>query len=89
MRYIHFDFNALQEKVLALCQGAQYIASCEKKEGGYNRVFIFRTDNNERIVARLPFTLAGPPRLTTNSEVATIEYCESCNRSGGEIQLHY
>ena len=87
MRYIHFDFNALQEKVLALCQGAQYIASCEKKEGGYNRVFIFRTDNNERIVARLPFALAGPPRLTTNSEVATIEYCKSHNKSRVETQL--
>jgi hypothetical protein len=27
-------------------------------------------------VARLPFALAGPARLTTNSEVATIKYCE-------------
>jgi hypothetical protein len=84
MRYIHFDFNALQKKVIALCPGATSIASWEKKEGGFNRVFIFRTDNNERIVARLPFALAGPPRLTTNSEVATVEYCKSCNRSQGK-----
>jgi hypothetical protein len=84
MRYIHFDFNAPQKKVIALCPGATSIASWEKKEGGFNRVFIFRTDNNERIVARLPFALAGPPRLTTNSEVATVEYCKSSNRSQGE-----
>jgi hypothetical protein len=27
-------------------------------------------------VARLPFPLAGPAKLTTASEVATIRYCE-------------
>jgi hypothetical protein len=48
----------------------------EKKEGGFNRVFIFTTDNAKRVIARLPSKLAGPPRLTTNSEVATIKYRE-------------
>jgi hypothetical protein len=27
-------------------------------------------------VAKLPFQVAGPPRLTTNSEVATIKHCK-------------
>lgn len=36
----------------------------------------FTTDNAKRVIAKLPFKLAGPPRLTTNSEVATIKYCE-------------
>jgi hypothetical protein len=40
-------------------------------------VFIFHTNNAKRIVARLPFAVAGPARLTTNSEVATIKYRRS------------
>ncbi|KAL8717762.1 MAG: hypothetical protein Q9225_005023 [Loekoesia sp. 1 TL-2023] len=34
-------------------------------------------DNGRRVVAKLPFSLAGPPRLTTDSEVATIRHRES------------
>lgn len=40
-------------------------------------MFIFYTDNAKQIVARLPFALAGPSRLTTNSEVATIKYLQA------------
>jgi hypothetical protein len=73
-RYIAFDFDALCRRVVELCPGAVSIASCKKKEGGFNRVFIFTTDKGKRVVARLPFKVAGPSRLTTNSEVATIKY---------------
>jgi hypothetical protein len=60
--------------VIELCPGAVSITTYEKKEGGFNRVFIFTTNNAKRVVARLPFALAGPSRLTTSSEVATIKY---------------
>lgn len=73
-RFVRFDFDALRRKVIALCPGASSISSYDKKEGGFNRVFIFHTDNAKRVVARLPFPLAGPPGLTTNSEVATIQF---------------
>ena len=76
-RYIEFNFDELCKRIIELCPGAGSIASYEKKEGGYNRVFIFTCDNWERIVARLPTWVAGPSRLTTNSEVATIKYRES------------
>ena len=33
-------------------------------------------DNGTCLVARLPTTIAGPPRLKTNSEVATMVYCK-------------
>jgi hypothetical protein len=62
LRYIAFDFDALCRRVIELCPGAASIASYDKKEGGFNRIFIFTTDNAQRIVARLPFALAGPPR---------------------------
>lgn len=58
-----------------LSNGAKSIKDCEKKEGGFSRVFVFTMDDNSRVVARLPFPLAGPARLATASEVATIQYC--------------
>jgi len=73
-RYINFSFQELCKKVLHLCTEASHIISYEKKEGGYNKVFIFLLDNGKRIVARLPTRAAGPSTLTTNSEVATIAY---------------
>ena len=73
-RFLTFDFNALRTKVLELSPGASSITSYEKMEGGYNRVFIFTCDNSKRVVARIPTFVAGPARLTTNSEVATIRY---------------
>jgi hypothetical protein len=74
-RYISFDFDALCQRAIELCPGAVSIATCDKKEGGFNRVFIFTTDNAKRVAAKLPFTPAGLSRLTTNSEVATMKYC--------------
>ena len=73
-RYINFDFQELCKKVLFLSPEAPHIVSYDKKEGGYNRVFIFLLNNGKRIVARLPTRVAGPSTLTTNSEVATMIY---------------
>ena len=75
-RYISFDYDRLRKRVIELSPGAKAITRCEKSEGGFNRVFIFTCDNGKRIVARLPTRVAGPARLTTNSEVATIKYRE-------------
>ena len=83
-RYLNFDFDALRERVIDLCPGAVCIAAYEKKEEGYNRVFIFTCDNARRIVARLPTSSAKPARLTTNSEVVTIKLGQSsCAMSSG------
>ena len=85
-RYIPFDFDALCRRVVELCPGAVSIKTYDKQEGGFNRVFIFTTDNAKRVVARLPFKQAGPPRLTTNSEVATITYREFKSKHQIEVQ---
>ncbi|KAH7081224.1 kinase-like domain-containing protein [Paraphoma chrysanthemicola] len=76
-RKISFDFDALRRKVIEICPGANSITSYSKKEGGFNRVFIFHTDNAKRVVARLPFPVAGPQRLITSSEVATIHFLQA------------
>lgn len=45
-----------------------------KKEGGFNRVFIYSMDKGARVAARIPFHVAGPKGLMTHSEVATMAY---------------
>lgn len=73
-RYLHCDFDQLCQRVIQVCTGATKIVSCEKGEDGRNYIFIFTCDNERRLVAKLPTSVAGPQRLTTNSEVATIKY---------------
>ena len=74
-RYIKFDFTALCRKVVELCPGARRVVQYEKKGGGFKRSFIISIDDGTRVVARLRTRIAGPQRLTTNSEVATMTYC--------------
>jgi hypothetical protein len=77
LRYIQFDFEALRRRVLEISHDSKSIVSYEKKEGGFNRVFIFVTDTGKKIIAKIPFSLAGPRFLVTKSEVATNHYCKS------------
>jgi hypothetical protein len=73
-RHIKFDYDALCRKIVEQCPGSQRIVECEKIEGGFNRVFLFTMDDKQTLIARLPFSHAGPPRLITQSEVATTAY---------------
>jgi hypothetical protein len=73
-RYIEFDFKALCRKAIEACPGASRVVNYEKKEGGFNRVFVLRMDNDSKIIARIPFRFSDSPTLTTHSEVATIAY---------------
>lgn len=75
-RFIKFDFAALCKKAVELCPGACRVIQYEKKEGGFNRSFVITMDDGMRVVARVPTSIAGPRRLTTNSEVATMIYCK-------------
>lgn len=73
-RRIDFDFSALCDKVVGLCPGASRTVRWDKNDGGFNRVFIVTMDNGIKVVVKLPTRVAGPSRLTTNSEVATMTY---------------
>jgi len=73
-RRLDFDFDALLDLAIDRSRGAKRVTSCEKKEGGFNRVFVIRLDNGKAVVARLPTRLAGRQRSTTRSEVATLEF---------------
>lgn len=72
-----FDFLALCEQAVHTCPGATSVVKYEKREGGFNRVFLLTMDNGSCVVARVPTSISGPPRLTTNSEVATMTYCKA------------
>jgi hypothetical protein len=74
-RHIPFNFPALLEVALKAAPGAESIIKWEKLEGGFNRTFILHLNNGSKVVARIPFRHAGPQRLATNSEVATLSYC--------------
>lgn len=70
LRISNSTLNALCQRVIDLSPGAESITACEKKEGGFNRVFVFtlESDNaNKRVMARIPFGIAGPAQLTTAS----------------------
>ncbi len=73
-RHIQFNFPALLELALKAALGAKSILNYEKLEGGLNRAFILHLDNGSKVVTRIPFRHAGPQRLATNSEVATLSY---------------
>lgn len=73
-RYVEFDFAALCAKAVNVCTGATKVARYEKKEGGFNKAFLLWLDNGACVVARVPYRIAGPRRLITNSEVATMAY---------------
>jgi hypothetical protein len=77
LRFIDFDLDALCPKVLEL-SGKQDLLNCEKIEGCSNRAFIFTFNDNLRLVAKLPFRVAGPAKLTTASEIACIKCLGTC-----------
>ena len=71
---MEFNIEQLCNKALSLCPSATSIQSCQKFEGGFSKAFVITTDDGNRLVAKLPTSVAGPPRLVTNSEVATMAY---------------
>ncbi|EEQ33390.1 conserved hypothetical protein [Microsporum canis CBS 113480] len=75
-RYTKLDFDALCEQAVRLFPGSSGVAHCEKIEGGFNRTFILTLDCGSKVVARVPTSVAGPPKLATSSEVATMNCCQ-------------
>lgn len=53
-RRLEFDFDALLDVAVKNSKGAREVVSCEKKEGGFSRVFIVQLDKGAKIVAKDP-----------------------------------
>jgi hypothetical protein len=43
-------------------------------EGGFSKAFLMRKANGTEVIAKIPCRIAGPPSLTTSSEVGVLEY---------------
>nr|OQO21897.1 hypothetical protein B0A51_10989 [Rachicladosporium sp. CCFEE 5018] len=82
VRSLKFDFEALLDVAIKCTIGAQRVVHCEKKEGGYNRVFLIRFDNesqqvNERTKVCTPRVIAssawtGPGSVGAEYMITTV-----------------
>lgn len=73
-RIIPYNIQALSQKIVEIDGEGSHITRCIMKEGKNNKAFIFILANGHELVARMPFSTAGPRKLTTQSEVATMKY---------------
>lgn len=57
--------------------GSNCLADISSLAGALNKIFLWRFGNGSRLIARIPCRNAGPPHLTTSSEVATMDFARS------------
>jgi hypothetical protein len=76
-RHVKFDVDRLC--AVAASTGEQHspVRAVEKMEGGFSKALLLRKEDGNEIVAKIPFRIAGPPKYTTASEVAVLEYREN------------
>ncbi|KAM5464266.1 hypothetical protein MauCBS54593_007085 [Microsporum audouinii] len=73
-RYIEFDVDALK-RIAAKAVDRNSATSIRKlAEGGFNRVFLLTMNDGFEVIVKIPYLLAVPPKLTTESEVATLDF---------------
>lgn len=73
-RYRRFNVAKLQSAA-ASTVGARSCAEMSKiGEGNFNKVFKLTMDDNFVVIARISHPNAGPPTITTASEVATMDF---------------
>ena len=79
-RRLRFDFDDLLGLAIDRSPGATRVLSCDKKEGGFNRVFVIQLDNGKIVVARLPKSRSSHRRCAVSPEVATLRFgvCVLC-----------
>ncbi|KAL3474602.1 kinase-like domain-containing protein [Aspergillus californicus] len=75
-RYVKFNPTELQrvagEAIQDSCPNIVKLA-----EGGFNKVFLLRSNSGREVIARIPTPIAGPAHYTTASEVATMDFART------------
>ncbi|OBT41089.1 hypothetical protein VE00_09345 [Pseudogymnoascus sp. WSF 3629] len=74
LRHVKFDLDALCDASAAAGPEPSPITAVEKMEGGFSKAFLMKRKNGTEVIAKLPCRNAGPPKLTTASEVAVLQY---------------
>lgn len=78
-RYRHFNVPALQRAAANNVGASSCVDMRKLAEGSFNKVFRLVMDDGRVVIARVPNPNAGPQRLTTASEVATMDMVQqSC-----------
>ena len=73
-RYRAFNVNELQKVAVGIAGSEKCVSMSKIGEGNFNKVFRLQMDNGSVLMARIPHPNAGPPKHTTTSEVATMDF---------------
>lgn len=76
-RYLKFDLDQLCAVAASAGSTNSPIRTIEKMEGGFSKAFLMGKEDGTDVVAKLPLSIAGPPKYLTASEAAVLQYCTS------------
>jgi hypothetical protein len=76
-RYVRFDIDQLCAVAAAAGGSSSPIRAIDKMEGGFSKALIMRKEDGSQVVAKIPFSIAGPPKYTTASEVAVLKFSKT------------
>lgn len=73
-RHMRFNIDQLCAVTAAAGESSSPIKAIDKMEGGFSRALTMKTEDGTEVVAKIPFSIAGPPKYTTASEVAVLNF---------------
>jgi hypothetical protein len=76
-RYVRFDIDQLCAVAAAAGGSSSPIEAIDKMEGGFSKALIMRKEDGSEVVVKIPFSIAGPPKYTTASEVAVLKFSKT------------
>lgn len=76
-RCLKFDVDQLCDIAASAGSSKSPIRTIEKVEGGFSKALLMSKEDGTEVVAKLPFSIAGPPKHLTASEAAVLQYCVS------------
>ncbi|KDQ08500.1 hypothetical protein BOTBODRAFT_148707 [Botryobasidium botryosum FD-172 SS1] len=74
IRRLDFNIEAPGDRAAKATGAAECTNMVFEAEGGFNRASRVIMDNGRQVIARIPFPNAGPQRITTQSQVATMDF---------------
>ncbi|KAI5304718.1 hypothetical protein KEM56_006069, partial [Ascosphaera pollenicola] len=88
-RRIHFNLDALRKAAAAATGSRECVEINKFPEGNFNKAFLLKMDDGKEVVAKLPNPNAGIARLTTASEVASMDFFRRVTKTPAPQVLDY
>lgn len=76
-RYVEFNIEALKKVASQSVNRERVVCLRKLAEGGFNRVLLLTMNDGLEVIVKIPYSIAIPKKLTTESEVATLEFLRS------------